>query len=134
MRIIFLSDEDGTELTSDIVMQTVAALAARPSSRSRVALPLTEADAPLSALVLPPRQADLPAFQVVAILDPVSRGAQKLGPILATLHQALNMRVVVHLNCVEKSSDLPLKKLVKIKFLEKDFFFGFNFNKLGWFQ
>lgn len=91
-------------------MQTVTTLAARPASRTRVSMPITETDAPLSSIILAPRQPDLPAFDVVAVLDPVSRGAQKLGPILATLHQALNMRIVIHLNCVEKSSDLPLKK------------------------
>jgi len=91
-------------------MQTVAILAARPSTRSRVSLPLTPKDAPLSTVVLQPRQPDLPAFEAVAILDPVSRGAQKLAPILLNLHQALNVKIVVHMNCVERSSDLPLKK------------------------
>jgi len=50
------------------------------------------------------------AFNFIAIVDPVSRGAQKLGPILKTLQQALNCNIKVFLNCVDKNSDMPLKR------------------------
>lgn len=50
------------------------------------------------------------AFSLIAIVDPVSRGAQKLGPILNVLRQALNCEIKVFLNCVEKNSDMPLKR------------------------
>lgn len=52
------------------------------------------------------------AFTLIAIVDPVSRGAQKLGPILKTLQQSLNCNVKVFLNCLDKNSDMPLKRYI----------------------
>lgn len=50
------------------------------------------------------------SFNLNAIVDPVSRGAQKLGPILKTLQQSLNCNIKVFLNCLDKNSDMPLKR------------------------
>lgn len=51
-----------------------------------------------------------PAFDITAIVDPVSRGAQKIGPILNVLKQVINCDIRIFLNCVEKNSDMPLKR------------------------
>jgi UDP-glucose:glycoprotein glucosyltransferase len=51
-----------------------------------------------------------PAFDIATIVDPVSRGAQKVGPILSVLQEVLNCHIKVYLNCVEKNSDMPLKR------------------------
>jgi len=63
-----------------------------------------------SVIKIPAANPDEVAFNFIAIVDPVSRGAQKLGPILKTLQQALNCNIKVFLNCVDKNSDMPLKR------------------------
>ena len=56
-----------------------------------------------------PRFPDRPAFDLVAIVDPVSRGAQKVVPVLLVLQQVLNARVRLFMNCVDKHSEMPNK-------------------------
>lgn len=51
-----------------------------------------------------------PALDIVVVVDPVSRGAQKVGPILSILHQTTNCHIRIFFNCVEKNSDMPLKR------------------------
>lgn len=63
-----------------------------------------------SVVKLEPKMKDQPTFEVSVIVDPVSRGAQKVGPILSVLHEALNCRVKLFLNAAEKHSDMPLKR------------------------
>lgn len=63
-----------------------------------------------SAIKVPAMNPDEVAFNLIGIVDPVSRGAQKLGPILKTLQQSLNCNVKVFLNCLDKNSDMPLKR------------------------
>lgn len=43
-------------------------------------------------------------------MDPVSRGAQKVGPIVNVLRQVLNTEIKIYLNCQERISDMPLKR------------------------
>lgn len=107
---MFLDQEERMDLTSDTLMQTVSILVSRSDMRNRFKIPIKQTDEVLSAVTLPPEDPSLPAFDIVAIVDPVSRGAQKIGPILSILHQAINSHVRVFLNCVEKNSDLPLKR------------------------
>ncbi|RZF38933.1 hypothetical protein LSTR_LSTR015704 [Laodelphax striatellus] len=54
-----------------------------------------------------------PAFDITVIVDPVSRGAQKIGPILSVLRQVVNCDIRIFLNCVEKNSDMPLKSFYR---------------------
>lgn len=91
-------------------MQTISVLASRSDSRVRFKIPLKSTDQVLSCVDIPPFNSSIPSFDIVAIVDPVSKGAQKIGPILSVLHQTVNSHVRVYLNCVEKNSDLPLKK------------------------
>jgi len=63
-----------------------------------------------SVVKLPPHNVSEPAFDIAVIVDPVSRGAQKVGPILSVLQEVLNCHIKVYLNCVEKNSDMPLKR------------------------
>ena len=49
----------------------------------------------------------------MAIVDPVSRGAQKISPVLLVLQQVLNIRLRVFLNCVDKHSEMPNKSFFK---------------------
>ncbi|CAG2068356.1 unnamed protein product, partial [Timema podura] len=62
---------------------------------------------------LPPRNPAEPILDLVAVVDPVSRGAQKVGPILSVLQEVLNCNIRLFLNCVEKHSDMPLKSFYR---------------------
>ena len=55
----------------------------------------------------------LPSLEVVVILDPVSRAAQKLAPLLLTLRQVVPMHIKIYMNCKEKHSELPLKSFYR---------------------
>ena len=59
---------------------------------------------------LPASDPSRPAFDLVAVCDPVSRGAQQLGPLLSVLRQVLNADIRLVLNAQEKHSDMPLKR------------------------
>lgn len=63
-----------------------------------------------SVIKIPAKNSDQPSFDVTAIVDPVSRGAQKLGPILSVLHETINCNIRVFFNCIDKHSDMPLKR------------------------
>ncbi len=52
-------------------------------------------------------------FQV-AVVDPVSQGAQKIAAVLNALKQVLNARIRVFLNCVDKHSELPQKSYFRL--------------------
>ena len=55
----------------------------------------------------------LPSLDVVVVLDPVSRAAQKLAPLLLTLRQVVPMHIKIYMNCKEKHSELPLKSFYR---------------------
>lgn len=63
-----------------------------------------------SVIKIPPRTFDEPVFEIHAIVDPVSRGAQKVAPIVNVLRQVLNAEIKIYLNCQERISDMPLKR------------------------
>uniref|UniRef100_A0A8C2ENJ1 UDP-glucose ceramide glucosyltransferase-like 1 n=1 Tax=Cyprinus carpio TaxID=7962 RepID=A0A8C2ENJ1_CYPCA len=64
-------------------------------------------------------------YDVVAIVDPLTRDAQKLAPLLV-LGQVVNMKVQVFMNCRAKLSEMPLKSFYQYV-LEPDVsFFGNN--------
>ena len=63
-----------------------------------------------SVIKIPASKPEDVAFNFIAIVDPVSRGAQKLGPILKVLQKSLNCNIKVFLNCLDKNSDMPLKR------------------------
>ena len=52
-----------------------------------------------------PQFPDRLAFDLVAIVDPVSQG----GQVLLVLQQVLNARVRLFMNCVDKHSEMPNK-------------------------
>uniref|UniRef100_A0A8C1LCT3 UDP-glucose ceramide glucosyltransferase-like 1 n=1 Tax=Cyprinus carpio TaxID=7962 RepID=A0A8C1LCT3_CYPCA len=65
-------------------------------------------------------------YDVVAIVDPLTRDAQKLAPLLVVLGQVVNMKVQVFMNCRAKLSEMPLKSFYQYV-LEPDVtFFGNN--------
>lgn len=81
----------------------------RSQSRSRFNMPIGLKEEH-SVLKISPENANKAAFDIVVVVDPVSRGAQKIGPMLSVIKQILNCNIKVYLNCVSKNSDMPLKR------------------------
>lgn len=103
------SDSSSTE-DSDLIMKLVGLLVPR-QSRTRVSIP-TNIRESHTVVNLPPKQNNMPYIEVFAALDPASRGAQKLAPILILLRNVVNCNMRVILSVVEKHSDMPVKKYV----------------------
>ena len=53
-----------------------------------------------------------PAFTVEAIVDPASREAQKMAPVLQILRAIANVDIRVYFNCRDQLSDMPVKRSV----------------------
>uniref|UniRef100_A0A671PFG3 UDP-glucose:glycoprotein glucosyltransferase 2-like n=1 Tax=Sinocyclocheilus anshuiensis TaxID=1608454 RepID=A0A671PFG3_9TELE len=65
-------------------------------------------------------------YDVVAIVDPLTRDAQKLAPLLVVLGQVVNMKVQVFMNCRAKLSEMPLKSFYRYVLEQDVSFFGNN--------
>uniref|UniRef100_A0AAQ5YAQ2 UDP-glucose ceramide glucosyltransferase-like 1 n=1 Tax=Amphiprion ocellaris TaxID=80972 RepID=A0AAQ5YAQ2_AMPOC len=78
----------------------------------------------LSVLHLSPRENEV-FYDVVAIVDPLTREAQKISPLLIVLSQVVNVRLQVFMNCRAKLSELPLKSFYRFV-LESDVAFLAN--------
>ena len=90
-------------------MKVTGVIQTKPQSKARTSFQLRGTE--YSTFTVPARDSSYPAFDIVAVCDPVSKAAQKMGPVLRVLHQVLNAHVMVVLNAVEKHSELPLKRL-----------------------
>uniref|UniRef100_A0A8C5B4H8 UDP-glucose glycoprotein glucosyltransferase 1 n=1 Tax=Gadus morhua TaxID=8049 RepID=A0A8C5B4H8_GADMO len=64
------------------------------------------------AVKIRPREGEV-YFDVVAVVDPVTRDAQKVAPLLLVLKQLVNINLRVFMNCQSKLSDLPLKSFYR---------------------
>ncbi|XP_074098561.1 UDP-glucose-glycoprotein glucosyltransferase [Cotesia typhae] len=107
-------DDDDTEISDDVIMQITSLLVLRPQTQSRYDIPYSGDEH--SVIKVPAAKSNEAAFNLIAIADPVSRGAQKLGAILSTLQQSLNCNIKIFLNCVDKNSDMPLKSFYRFVF------------------
>uniref|UniRef100_A0A8C2WXG0 UDP-glucose ceramide glucosyltransferase-like 1 n=1 Tax=Cyclopterus lumpus TaxID=8103 RepID=A0A8C2WXG0_CYCLU len=65
-----------------------------------------------SAVKIRPKEGDV-YFDVVAVVDPVTRDAQKLAPLLLVLTQLVNVNLRVFMNCQSKLSEMPLKSFYR---------------------
>jgi UDP-glucose:glycoprotein glucosyltransferase len=59
-----------------------------------------------------------PVLEITAIIDPLSRSAQKLAPILQILLKVLNADLRLAMNPKQRLSELPIKRY-KIKLIFK---------------
>lgn len=92
---------------ADLIMKLIGLLVPRQAkTRSKIPSKLQDA---YSVVKLPPKQSNLPYIDIFAALDPASRGAQKLAPILILLRNVVNCRMNVALSAIEKHSDMPVK-------------------------
>ncbi|KAG7199513.1 hypothetical protein KM043_014130 [Ampulex compressa] len=113
-RLLQDDEYEKNEITDDMIMKIISLLASHPQTRNRFDVPFHGDD--YSAVKIAAANPDEVAFNLIAIVDPVSRGAQKLGPILRTLQQSVNCNIKVFLNCLDKNSDMPLKSFYRFVF------------------
>ncbi|XP_075794463.1 UDP-glucose:glycoprotein glucosyltransferase 1 isoform X2 [Pelodiscus sinensis] len=95
---------------SDLVMKVDALLSAQPKGEARIEYHFFEDR--YSAVKLRPKEGET-YFDVVAIVDPATRDAQRLAPLLMVLNQLINMNLRVFMNCQSKLSDMPLKSFYR---------------------
>nr|XP_009303048.1 UDP-glucose:glycoprotein glucosyltransferase 2 isoform X3 [Danio rerio]XP_021334640.1 UDP-glucose:glycoprotein glucosyltransferase 2 isoform X3 [Danio rerio] len=108
---------------SDLIMKVDALLSSSPKGEARKDVKFLKDKH--SVLHLAQREDEV-FYDVVAIVDPLTREAQKLAPLLVVLGQVVNMKVQVFMNCRAKLSEMPLKSFYQYV-LEPDVsFFGNN--------
>uniref|UniRef100_A0AAX7SCQ7 UDP-glucose ceramide glucosyltransferase-like 1 n=1 Tax=Astatotilapia calliptera TaxID=8154 RepID=A0AAX7SCQ7_ASTCA len=100
----------GIEEDSDLVMKVDALLSSQPKGEARVEYGF--ADDRYSAVKIRPKEGDV-YFDVVAVVDPVTREAQKLAPLLLVIKQLVNVNLRVFMNCQSKLSEMPLKSFYR---------------------
>ncbi|XP_040835082.1 UDP-glucose:glycoprotein glucosyltransferase 1 isoform X2 [Ochotona curzoniae] len=98
------------DVASDLVMKVDALLSAQPKGEARVEYQLFEDKH--SAIKLRPTEGET-YFDVLAVIDPATREAQRLTPLLLVLVQLVNMNLRVFMNCQSKLSDMPLKSFYR---------------------
>ena len=96
---------------SDQAMLVAGLLTSRPTGKPRQEI--TYRSDQHSVITLEPLYADRPAFDIVALVDPISRGSQKISPVLMVLQQVINAKIRIFLNCVDKHSEMPNKSFFK---------------------
>ncbi|XP_015244179.1 PREDICTED: UDP-glucose:glycoprotein glucosyltransferase 2-like isoform X1 [Cyprinodon variegatus] len=106
---------------SDLVMKVDALLSAVPKGEVRRDISFKDTQ---SVLHLSPREHEV-FYDVVAIVDPLTREAQKISSLLIVLSQVVNMKLQVFMNCRAKLSELPLKSFYRFV-LEPDVAFLAN--------
>uniref|UniRef100_A0A674F3N0 UDP-glucose ceramide glucosyltransferase-like 1 n=1 Tax=Salmo trutta TaxID=8032 RepID=A0A674F3N0_SALTR len=95
---------------SDLVMKIDSLLSSQPKGEARIGHAF--ADDRYSAVKFRPTEGDV-YFDMVAVVDPVTRDAQKLAPLLLVLKKLVNVNLRVFMNCQSKLSDLPLKSFYR---------------------
>ncbi|XP_039673480.1 UDP-glucose:glycoprotein glucosyltransferase 2 [Perca fluviatilis] len=95
---------------SDLVMKVDALLTAAPKGEVRRDVHFIKDSH--SVLHLSPRENEV-FYDVVAIVDPLTREAQKMSPLLIVLSQVVNVRLQVFMNCRAKLSEMPLKSFYR---------------------
>ncbi|XP_054981511.1 UDP-glucose:glycoprotein glucosyltransferase 1 isoform X2 [Sorex araneus] len=98
------------DVASDLLMKVDALLSAQPKGDARIEYQFFEDRH--SAIKLRPKEGET-YFDVVAVVDPVTRDAQRLAPLLSVLTQLINMNLRVFMNCQSKLSDMPLKSFYR---------------------
>uniref|UniRef100_A0A8C2EJX0 UDP-glucose ceramide glucosyltransferase-like 1 n=1 Tax=Cyprinus carpio TaxID=7962 RepID=A0A8C2EJX0_CYPCA len=118
------------EKANDLIMKVDALLTSSPKGEARKDVKLLKDKHRFDfffffVLQLAQREDEV-FYDVVAIVDPLTRDAQKLAPLLVVLGQVVNMKVQVFMNCRAKLSEMPLKSFYQYV-LEPDVsFFGNN--------
>ena len=98
---------------SDLIMKITACLLGNAPDKERINLPIGVLKDRPSVIHLPARQSKEPYHKIQVVLDPLSRAAQKISPVLEILHKILNVEISVFMNCVRKWSEMPLNSFYR---------------------
>ncbi|OCT92607.1 hypothetical protein XELAEV_18015664mg [Xenopus laevis] len=98
-------------VASDLVMKVDSLLSSVPKGESRQDVTLIKQK---HSVVTVEPQEDGPFFDVMAIVDPLSREAQMMSHFLIVLGRLINMKLTMFMNCRSKLSELPLKSFYRL--------------------
>ncbi|XP_064502088.1 UDP-glucose:glycoprotein glucosyltransferase 2 isoform X8 [Pseudopipra pipra] len=107
---------------SDLIMKIDALLSSLPKTETRQDAELLKEQH--SVVKVDPQQNE-PFYDVIAIVDPLTREAQKMSHLLIVLKDVINMKLRLFLNCKSKLSELPLKSFYRFV-LEPELSYGIN--------
>eukprot|EP01113_Clastostelium_recurvatum_P008329 TRINITY_DN1391_c0_g1_i1.p1 TRINITY_DN1391_c0_g1~~TRINITY_DN1391_c0_g1_i1.p1 ORF type:complete len:1486 (+),score=528.58 TRINITY_DN1391_c0_g1_i1:428-4885(+) len=119
--LLGLDPDDITSATRSNIVMGVASLLGQDevSSVVRKSLPANA----VPSVVLPPTNAEgeavEPLLDVVLVVDPLSKAAQKLSPLLMALRRVVPVTVTLYINPVLSLSDLPLKNFYHLVLQEE---------------
>ncbi|MEJ1280627.1 UDP-glucose glycoprotein glucosyltransferase 1 [Cricetulus griseus] len=106
---------------SDLVMKIDALVSSLPVRSSQ---PITLLREDHSVIKINPPENDL-FFDVIAIVDPLTREAQKMAQLLVVLGKIVNTRIKLFMNCRSKLSEAPLGSFYRFV-LEPELMSGAN--------
>ncbi|XP_072850795.2 UDP-glucose:glycoprotein glucosyltransferase 2 [Pogona vitticeps] len=95
---------------SNLVMKLNALLSSMPKMDARRNIEFLKEQQ--SVLKLDPQENE-PFFDVIGIVDPLTREAQKLSHLLIVLGQVVHMRLRLFMNCRSKLSEVPLNSFYR---------------------
>ncbi|TKC35410.1 hypothetical protein EI555_006020, partial [Monodon monoceros] len=95
---------------SDLVMKIDALLSSLPKHASRYDVTFLEENH--SIIKINSQENDM-SFDVIAIVDPLTREAQKMAQLLIVLGKIINMKIKLFMNCRGKLSEAPLKSFYR---------------------
>ncbi|XP_015482881.1 UDP-glucose:glycoprotein glucosyltransferase 2 isoform X1 [Parus major] len=107
---------------SDLIMKIDALLSSLPKMEMRQDVELLKDQH--SVVKVKPQEND-PFYDVIAIVDPLTREAQKMTHLLIVLRDIINMKLRLFLNCRSKLSEVPLKSFYRFV-LEPELTYGIN--------
>ncbi|XP_039101650.1 UDP-glucose:glycoprotein glucosyltransferase 2 isoform X1 [Hyaena hyaena] len=90
---------------SDLVMKVDALISSLPKRESRYDITFLKENH--SIIKINPQDNDM-FFDVIAIVDPLTREAQKMAQLLIVLGKIINMKIKLFMNCRGKLSEAPL--------------------------
>ncbi|XP_055965654.1 UDP-glucose:glycoprotein glucosyltransferase 2 [Sorex fumeus] len=105
---------------SDFIMKADALISSLPRHASRSDIRFLKENH--SIIKINPLENDM-FFDVIAIVDPLTREAQKMAQLLIVLGKIINMRLRLFMNCKAKLSESPLKSFYRFV-LEPELTFG----------
>lgn len=112
VRKVLSDPEVQGDLTSDQLVKMISILVPRENTKNRFTIP-TELKEEQTVLRLHPKRDNEPFFDIVAVLDPASKAAQKLSALLNMLRTVVNCDMKVFLCAVDKHSDMPVKNFYR---------------------
>lgn len=105
--------------SSDLVIKVDSLLSSMPRGESRQDLKFVKQKH--SVMKIEPQE-EGPFIDVIAVVDPLSREAQKMSHLLIVLGRLMNMKLTMFMNCKAKLSEMPLKSFYRLV-LEPDLTF-----------